>query len=213
MRLLLIRHGETSANAEGRLQGHLDVRLSERGRRQSEVLAERLATLSIDALYTSPLLRARETADIVAARAGVAPVERPALMERNVGELAGMTRAEIIARYPRYAPARAEVRRVDVPGFEQDEDFTGRAMRELNRIIESHAGQTVAAVTHGGVIFTFCRQTLGLPIVRPGPFAVDNASVTIFDAVDGDAGPFPRPRIQLITLNDTCHLDGLRSER
>ena len=101
MRLLLIRHGESIANAEGRLQGHLDIPLSDRGRRQAERLAERLAVLSVKALYTSPLLRAKGTAEIMSERLGLAIEQRAALMERNVGELEGLTREEIIARFPR----------------------------------------------------------------------------------------------------------------
>jgi len=204
MRLLLIRHGESVANAEGRLQGHLDIPLSDRGRRQAELLADRLAPLGVQALYTSPLLRAKGTAEIVAGCLGLPVEERPALMERNVGELAGLTRDEIITRFPRYMPARAELRPIEIEGFEQDAEFAQRVKDALAAIIGAHAQGTVAVVTHGGIIFSFCRQTLRMPTVRPGPFAVENASVTTFDIVRGET-----PRATLVTLNDTCHLDGL----
>jgi probable phosphoglycerate mutase len=204
MRLILIRHGESLANAEGRLQGHLDIPLSDRGCRQAERLGERLTPLGIDALYTSPLRRANETAVIIGVRLGLALEERAALMERNVGELEGLTREEIIARFPHYMPARTETRRVEISGFEQDGEFAQRVMQCLTTIIEAHPQQTVAVLTHGGVIFSFCRQTLEMPTVRPGPFAIDNGSITIFDIVRGDA-----PRSTLLTLNDTCHLHGL----
>ena len=203
MRLLLIRHGESVANAEGRLQGHLDIPLSDRGRRQAERLAERLAPFGVEALYTSPLLRAKGTAEIMSERLGLAIEQRAALMERNVGELEGLTREEIIARFPRSMPARAELRPIEIAGFEQDADFAQRVKDALAAIIEAHAQGTVAVVTHGGIIFWFCRQTLRMPTVRPGPFAVENASITTFDIVRGDT-----PRATLITLNDTCHLNG-----
>jgi broad specificity phosphatase PhoE len=203
MRLLLIRHGESLANAEGRLQGHLDIPLSDRGRRQAERLGERLAPLGVDALYTSPLRRANESAEIIGVRLGLTLAERAALMERNVGELEGLTREEIIARFPHYMPARTETRRVEISGFEQDAEFAQRVMQGLTTIIEAHSQQTVAVLTHGGVIFSFCRQTLQMPTVRPGPFAIDNGSITTFDIVRGDA-----PRSTLVTLNDTCHLRG-----
>ncbi len=210
MRLLLIRHGESSANAEGRLQGHLDFSLSQRGRRESDQLAERLSGLSIAALYASPLTRARETAELIAGRVGLAIEERSALMERNVGELAGLTREEIRARYPGYVRARTEVRPdVGIAGFESDADLTQRVMAGLAAIIEGHPEQTVAVVTHGGVIATFLRQTLSLPIARPGPFAIDNASIATFDVRDGDFDRRARLPVQLLALNDTCHLDGL----
>jgi probable phosphoglycerate mutase len=204
MKLVLIRHGESLANAEGRLQGHLDIPLSDRGRRQAERLGERLASLGVGALYTSTLLRAKETAEMVATRLGLTLEERAALMERNVGELEGLTREEIIARFPHYIPARTETRRVEIQGFEQDAEFAQRVLHGLTMIIEAHPQQTVAVLTHGGVIFSFCRQTLQMPTVRPGPFAIDNGSITTFDIVRGDA-----PRSTLVTLNDTCHLHGL----
>ena len=210
MRLLLIRHGETSANVEGRLQGHLDVSLSERGRRQSEQLAERLSHLSPEALYTSPLKRARATADVIAGRNGLTPEDRPALMERNVGELAGLNREEIRARYPDFVRARAEVRTdVGVPGFESDADLKQRVLDGLGAIIESHPAQTIGVVTHGGVIAAFLRETLDMPIIRPGPFVVSNASITTFDVREGERSDGIRPRVVLASLNDTCHLDGM----
>jgi probable phosphoglycerate mutase len=209
MRLLLIRHGETAANAEGRLQGHIDFPLSERGRRESELLAERLAGLSVQALYASPLARAREAAEIVSARLGL-PIEvRGALMERSVGELAGLTREEIRARYPEYVKARAEARPdVGVPGYEVDGEFQRRVLECLGTIVEAHPGETVAAITHGGVIGAYVRETLRLPIVRPNPFAVSNGSITTIDVSDGAFEERIRPRALLVSLNDVCHLDG-----
>ncbi|MCH8994033.1 MAG: histidine phosphatase family protein [Chloroflexi bacterium] len=210
MRLLLIRHGETSANAEGRLQGHLDVSLSEPGRGQSEQLAERLSHLSLEALYTSPLKRARETAHIIAGRNGLTPEDRPALMERDVGELAGLNREEIRARYPDFIRARAEARPdVAVPGFESDADLKRRVLGGLGAIIESHPGETIGVVSHGGVIAAFLRETLQMPTTRPGAFAVSNASITTFDLREGERSDGIRPRVVLVSLNDICHLDGL----
>ena len=207
MRLLLVRHGESSANAEGRLQGHLDFTLSERGRRESERLADHLARLPIAALYTSPLRRARETAEIIAGRIQVALVERPALMERDVGELAGLSPEEMRAQHPQAARAR-EGKRADMPvaGYESDDDLARRVMEELGAITHSHPQQTVAVVTHAGVITTFCRQSLGVPMVWPGPFAIANASITTFDLHDGEPDPRLGPRVQLVALNDSCHL-------
>jgi broad specificity phosphatase PhoE len=205
VRLLLIRHAESSANAEGRLQGHLDIPLSDRGRRESARLAERLTSFSIDALYASPLARAWETARIVAARVVLEPIERAALMERDVGELAGLTREEILARFPQYARDRAARRPVEVPGFERDEPFVARVLAAFDTIIASHSEERVAVVTHGGVIGAYIRHALELPTVRPGPLTIDNASITVFDvAANGSA--------RMVSMNDTCHLNGLVKE-
>ncbi|MDZ4277935.1 MAG: histidine phosphatase family protein [Dehalococcoidia bacterium] len=210
MRLLLIRHGESSANAETRLQGHVDYELSERGRRESDLLAFRLASAQIDVLYSSPLSRARKTAEVIAARLGIGIELEPGLVERDVGELGGLTRDEIRARHPDYVKARTEgAPIVMIDGWESDEGMAERVERTIGTIIERHAGQTVAAVTHGGVITMFCRRMLAFPTVRPVPFSVSNASITTVDVAGGDFDPRLRARIQLVTLNDTCHLAGL----
>lgn len=208
MRLLLIRHGESSANAEGRLQGRLDSPLSERGRQQSALLAERLAPLAATALYTSTLLRARQTAEILGKHLGLAIAGRPALMERDMGELAGLTADEARSRFTEAARARVEGRPLGIAGFEEDEPLAQRVRDVLHAIIDAHDGGTIAIVTHGGVIGSFLRQTLEMPLSRRGPFAIDNASITMLDVRDAQEGA--QPRVQLIGLNDTCHLDGLR---
>lgn len=208
MRLLLIRHGESSANAEGRLQGRLDFSLSERGRRESERLADRLAQLSIAALYASPLRRARETADIAAQGLRLEIFARDDLMERDVGAMTGLTREEIIAQFPQYARARIDVREVEIDGFELDEPFAHRVAGVMAEIIRGHPNETVAVVTHGGVIGSYLRQSFAMPLSRRGPFAIDNASITTFEVADGESTG-PRARVQVIGLNDTCHLDGL----
>lgn len=209
MRLLLIRHGESTGNADGRLQGHLDSPLSERGRWEGERLAERLESYSLDALYSSTLGRARGTAEIVAARLGLELEERSFLMERDVGALAGLTRDEIRERFPESVRVRLEdPGEVDVDGYERDAEFSERAVGGLEMIVEAHSEQTVAVVTHGGVIGAYCRHTLHIPRVGVGPFEVSNAGITVFDVRDGAPDARMRPRVQLVTLNDTCHLGG-----
>ena len=206
-----MRHAESEANAEGRIQGHLDIPLSALGLRQSALLAERLASLGIEALYSSPLKRARQTADVIALRLNLAVNDMVDLRERNVGVLEGLNRAEIVARFPEYAQPGADVSRIQVEGFEQDDDLVARVTTALHSILLNHRDQTVAIVTHGGVLGTILRWLLDMPRVRPGPFAIDNTSVTIFDVREAgtDGGT---PHAQLITLNDTCHLDTLDAD-
>lgn len=211
MRLLLIRHGQSSSNAEGRFQGHMDVPLSERGLRESALLAERLASAGVDAIYSSPLQRARRTAEIVAERLSLEIAERHALIERDIGELAGLTRQEAVNRFPEFIPARLDARAAGaVPGFEPDGAFQQRVLAVLEQIITAHESQTVAAFTHGGVIGVFSREALGMPALRPSPFGIDNTSVTTFDVLDGEFDPRTRRRIRVVSLNDTCHLDEMR---
>ncbi len=205
MRLILIRHGESTGNAGGRLQGRSDFPLSERGRLESERLAERLRDSRIEALYSSPLLRARLTADAIAGALGLDVRERDALMEYDFGPLGGLTREEIRAQYPEFVRAQTEGRRGQgVEGLESYESFAARVVEVMEEIIAAHAGQAVGVVTHGGVLGVFSRVALGLPFERPGMVVFANASLTVFDAQDGEPPP-GRPRFQLITLNDACH--------
>jgi 2,3-bisphosphoglycerate-dependent phosphoglycerate mutase len=133
--LLLVRHGETDWNAEGRLQGHTDRPLNEYGRRQAAALAERLADDGIDAVYSSDLSRARETADIVAGRLGLPVVLEPGLREKNWGSWEGLTPLERDA--------------VEYVG-ESTEAHRERTLRALREIAEQHPGARVLVVTHGG---------------------------------------------------------------
>src|SRR5690349_15996562 len=98
--LLLARHGETDWNREGRWQGWADPPLNELGRRQATRLAEQLRTIPFDAVYSSDLRRAHETAEILAAPHAVPIVVDPALREIDIGSWSGLTRAEIAARFP-----------------------------------------------------------------------------------------------------------------
>jgi 2,3-bisphosphoglycerate-dependent phosphoglycerate mutase len=133
--LLLVRHGETDWNAEGRLQGHTDRPLNDYGRRQATELAERLAGETIDAIYTSDLSRARETAEIVAARLGLPVLVDAGLREKDWGTWEGLTGDERVT--------------VDLVG-ESTEDHRERVMRAVRQIVGRHPGGRVVVVTHGG---------------------------------------------------------------
>ena len=136
--LLLVRHGETDWNADGRWQGHADVPLNERGRAQAQALAEQLAAEEpLDVVYSSDLARARETAEIVARRLGVELVLERDLREIDVGSREGRTWSEID----------------DVPEWdgEPHEAHGVRVVSALLRIARAHDGR-VLVVTHGGSV-------------------------------------------------------------
>jgi broad specificity phosphatase PhoE len=134
-KLLFVRHGETDWNASGRLQGHTDRPLNDYGRRQARELADRLADDGVAAIYSSDLVRAKETAEIVGGRLGLPVVTDPDLRERNWGNWEGLT------------PPERDV--VEFVG-ESPEDHRARMLRAVERIVERHPDQTVAVVTHGG---------------------------------------------------------------
>jgi broad specificity phosphatase PhoE len=155
--LLLVRHGETDWNAEGRLQGHTDRPLNEFGRRQAAALAERLADDGIDAVYASDLARARETAEILAERLGLPVATDPDLRERNWGNWEGLT--------------GSERDRVDYVGEERDAHGE-RVIRAVRRIAEQHPGERIVVVTHGGSLrrIQVAAYGMALPVI-------DNCSV------------------------------------
>lgn len=209
MLLLLLRHGESVGNAERRLQGQGEYPLTERGRDQSRRLAERLAGIDLAAVYSSPIARARETAEAVAAPHGLPVIPLPEVSEYDFGELAGLTYAEIVERHPEVVEAyRRGGEYPRLPGEEGREAFRRRVCDALWGVAARHPGATVAVVAHAGPIAVFCLETLGLPYRRPIPFAFENGSLTAVEVRDGQGLPGdPRPRAVLVALNDTCHLD------
>jgi len=151
--LLLVRHGETDWNADGRLQGHTDRPLSDFGRRQARQLAEELAEEKLDAIYASDLSRARETAEIVGVRLGLGVVIDPGLREKDWGTWEGLT--------------GVERGRVEFVG-ESTEAHQERMLGALRRIAERHSCGRVLVVTHGGSMRRVQTVALGmaLPVVE-----------------------------------------------
>jgi 2,3-bisphosphoglycerate-dependent phosphoglycerate mutase len=150
--LLLARHGETDWNAEHRWQGHSDIPLNERGREQARALAEELVDEVIAAIYTSDLLRAYETAKVVAERKGMDVIVDDALRETNLGVWEGLTSTEIEERYP---DDWRVWRDGGVPagrGGETPGEARERIVEAAHRIAAAHAGEQVLLVAHGGVL-------------------------------------------------------------
>lgn len=158
-RLLLVRHGQSTWNADGRWQGQADAPLSDFGRLQAAHAAA--AVGAVDAVYASTLDRARITAEIIAESIGVGPViVLDDLQERDAGEWSGRTRAEIEVDYPGYL---AEGRRP--PGWEGDDELIARVLPSLEAIGLRHPDGDVLVVTHGGVIYRV-EDHLGEPAGR-----------------------------------------------
>jgi probable phosphoglycerate mutase len=149
--ILVVRHGQSTWNADGRWQGQADPPLSELGIAQAEAAAR--AVDGVEVIWASDLERARHTASILAAARGLEVVADPRLREREAGEWTGLTRAEIEEQYP---GALAERRRP--PGFEFDDVLVVRALGALQDLAATLAGRTAIAVTHGGVILAVERH-------------------------------------------------------
>jgi len=167
--LLLVRHGETDWNFDGRLQGHTDRPLSDFGRRQARQLADELADEELEAIYASDLARARETAEIVGERLGLATVLDPDLREKDWGTWEGLT--------------AVERDRVEFVG-ESTEAHQERILRALRRIAERHPGGRVVVVTHGGSMRRV--QTAALGLALP---VVENCGAWVCACEDGTFRP------------------------
>ena len=214
MRLLLVRHAESLGNAERRLQGRREFPLTARGVAQAQALAERLASMSIAAVYTSTVGRAMETAEIIALKSGLDVIPEPRFQEYDFGEaVSGLTWEEIADTQPKIV----EALRSDPAGFprypgEEGRDaFQDRVRAGMRDLIERHDGQqNVAVITHAGPIAVFLLDVLGRDYVRPIPFVLDNASVTTVEVND----PAVRhlPTMIVTSINDACHVNHIQSE-
>ncbi|HEX8990646.1 MAG TPA: histidine phosphatase family protein [Anaerolineales bacterium] len=160
---VFLRHGESVGNAEERFQGQADYPLTEAGRRQADALAQRWAgeRMHFDAVITSPLTRARETANVIA-RALNVPVEvDPIWMERNAGEIAGLTREETLRKYPN-ADLRTPYDAFGDSG-EGDWELFLRAGTAVHQLLKRPPGRYLI-VTHGGLLNKIMYALLGIPV-------------------------------------------------
>ena len=200
--LTVVRHGQTPWNADRRSQGHLDSGLSALGVRQARVAAEALAGCRFDALYSSDLGRALQTAEIIARRLGLEVRTDSRLRERHMGILQGHTIDEFCRTHPDECAAHL----ADDPDHVIPEGESMRQRYERNMacaadIVRHHGGADVIIVTHGGVLDSFIRHTLGLELREERRFSLCNASINTFSVSDG--------QWRLECWGDTRHLAGL----
>ncbi len=200
--VIVVRHGETHWNIEGRRQGHLDSTLTEKGRAQAEALSERFTAESCNAIYSSDLGRAFDTARIIAERTGHEVVADSRLRERNLGIFQGLNGDEIRERFPvEYQEHRNGGADHAVPSGESFRQQTERNILCLEELAQRHAGEIIMVVTHGGVLSALFRHTLAIPLDAPRRFSFKNASVNLFKYQDGIWG--------LETWGDITHLNRL----
>jgi broad specificity phosphatase PhoE len=184
--ILLARHGETDWNRDNRFQGQADPPLNESGRDQARALAERLAGDDVDAVYSSPLLRALETAEIVGGRLGLPVTTVEALREIDVGSWSGLTRTEVEARFPE-GYARWLALEHGWEGGETYEELGARVVRALVGLAERHPDGRLLAVTHGGPIRAIAAHAEGISYAeaRRAARVVGNCAVVLVAAEDG----------------------------
>jgi probable phosphoglycerate mutase len=184
--IILIRHGETDWNAEGRIQGHLPVPLNARGMAQAEALGDHLQTVPFDAVYSSDLLRTRQTAEAIVNRSGHEIRMDARLREWDLGMLSGLLRTQAERDHPRTAQIYRDYL-VDepIPGGESIRGRFERVTAAVSDIAAQHPGESVLVVSHGGPLGDCYRRAIGKGVeerVKPDLF---NASINRI-RVDGD---------------------------
>lgn len=202
--LYIVRHGETIWNQEHRFQGHMNVPLSDKGRMQVERLARRLREAAdregFDAVWSSDLVRASETARAVAAAVEGRLITHTGLREMDFGAWEGLTFPEIKKAFPDVAEAyHRDPVGTRMPGGEAFTDVLERGRRVLAEIMES-GSRRVIVVAHGGIIKAILCELLGLDPGLRGRLVIRNTGVTIVRCRP--------PGGDLLLFNDTCHLEG-----
>jgi broad specificity phosphatase PhoE len=185
MRLVLVRHAAAEEAARGRCYGSLDVGLSTHGRLQCAALADSLVSEPVAVVVASPRVRALETAVAIAEPHGLEVGVEPDLRELDFGELEGRAYDEIAASLPDlYAAWMTRPTEVRFPGGESYYDLKARSLAAVAALRSSHDGETVVAVTHGGVVRAVLGDVLGIPDERIFRLSVEPASISMVEWLD-----------------------------
>lgn len=204
--IILIRHGETAWNAERRLQGHLDIPLNAHGQRQVAALGQSLLDEPVDAIISSDLQRARQTAQAIAAPRGMTVMIDKGLRERCYGAFEGLRYDEISSVYPE-AYAAWQARDLDarypqgVHAAETMREFFVRAVDAITRLASDGRYRKLVIVTHGGVLECAYRAAQGVGLAHARDFDVKNASINRM--LWNGAG------MQITGWADVAHLDDI----
>lgn len=199
-RICFVRHGETDWNIELRMQGQTDLPLNATGEAQAFALGRHFSGLSAAALYSSDLLRARQTAQPIAEALRLPILLLSALRERHFGRCEGSTLEEVAARHAEDARA-IESRDPDYAapgGGESRRQHQIRVLDCIDRLRLDHCGQTIIVMTHGGVLDVIYRRAFGLPPEAPRDYPIPNAAIN-WVAIRGEQWRIER-------WGDTAHL-------
>ena len=199
MRLILVRHGQTEWNNNGRYQGQSNVPLSETGRRQAKLLAKSFPVKQLDAIYTSDLDRAKETAECVGEKFGVAVYPEKAFRELSFGDWEGLTYKEISSRWSKEAEKLFTAPdELVIPHGETFQELQKRALDKIHLLYEKHIDQTVAVFAHGAINKTILAGLMHIPLHYLWSLRQDNTAVNILRLDDG--------YVMVELINGTSHL-------
>lgn len=203
--IFLVRHGRSTWNEVGRIQGKQDPPLSDWGRRQAEALAQTFQHWALDAIYSSPQQRARLTADAVAAHHNVPVTLIQGLAEIDHGDWEGLTEPEVQRRFaPSFEMWLTQPSQTQMPGGEHCLSLQQRVLEAWQEITAREAGNRALIISHEIPIKVIVADILGLNLDQIGRFVVGNATITLFEQVG--------KQFQLVQLNNRCHLSELRAK-
>jgi len=181
-RICMVRHGETAWNAEGRVQGQLDIPLNDVGRAQARATAEALAGQDFTAIYCSDLMRVRQTAEPTARRLALPVTYMMELRERHYGMFETLTYVEVREKFPeQYARFRDKDPDFDFQGGETLRGFNERSLKAVGDLIERHQGEQILVFTHGGVLEMVYRHARAVGLSSPRDFEIPNAGINWFE--------------------------------
>jgi probable phosphoglycerate mutase len=203
--ILFIRHGETDWNRIKRIQGHIDIPLATTGIAQARRLAQRLAKEAkqgarLDAIYSSDLQRAEQTAQPIGDALGLPLQLRENLRERSYGAFQGHDSDEIALRFPdEYAQWQTRDPGFAPPEGESQRVFYHRIVHAIEPLVAAHPGGRIACVTHGGVLDCVRRFATAMPLDAPRDYPLLNTSLNVVDYENG--------RATLVSWADVAHLE------
>jgi len=200
--ILLVRHGQTEWNRVVRFRGRTDLGLDQVGWTQARALARRLANWPIKAIYTSPLRRARQTAEPLARQLGLSIQPTEGLLDIDYGRWQGRTPEEVAQAEPRlYQLWLEEPQRVQIPGGESLSLVQQRVRLTMEEVVACHPDEMVLLIGHQVVNKVLICSLLGLDLASFWRIGQDTACLNRFRYHDG--------LYDVLLLNDTCHLAGL----
>lgn len=203
--IILVRHGQTAWNASEVFRGRIDIELDETGLKQAELLGEYLGKRELEAVYSSPLKRAVQTAEAIARHHGLAAEIAPDLNDMDFGEWQGLSLQDVRSRFSElFEMWSSEPHRVRIPSGESLDDVRQRVLTLINQIIDKHEG-TVVLVSHRVVNKVLICALLGLDSSHFWDIRLDTCGMTTFEFNNG--------RFVLTEHNNTSFLEPLKQKR
>lgn len=204
LRIILLRHGETLWNLEGRFQGQEDTELSERGLDQGRAAAQALKDIPIDAAVSSPLKRSFLTCKMAADLHGIPVTADPRLTEISHGKWEGIRAEEIIRRYPEeFELWHTHPEQIQMPGGESLEDVRKRVRAAFDEYTRTYDGKVLLIAAHDAVNKAILCDLMGLDMSHFWQIKQDNCCINV---VEHDKGTW-----RFVTMNSTSHLGYLVS--